>query len=88
MSENKPKPRVGRLDSIGAVITEMGKVYRAARRSNLDTIDGARLMAMLTQIRSALELGELEQRLAALEEQNHAPYVTSAHRAFGKAAPH
>ena len=67
MSEGKRKPRIGRLDSVGGVITEMSRVYRLAARDELDDKKAARFVGMLAEIRRALELGEFEDRLKALE---------------------
>ena len=55
MSERKRKVRVGKLDTIGGVVTEMGKIYRQARRGNLETLDAVRLARVLCEIRRALE---------------------------------
>ena len=80
MTEKSSKPKVAALTSIGAICTEMGKVYKSCRHGNLDTIDAARLVAMLTQIRQAVEVGSFEQRLAALEQED-APAFGRARRA-------
>ena len=69
MLEGKRKPRIGRLDNVGGVITEMSRVYRLAARDELDDKKAARLVGMLAEIRRALELGEMERRIAALEER-------------------
>ena len=66
MSE-KAKVRIGRLDTIGGVVTELGRVYREARRGELDVGDATRLAYILREIRCALELSEFEKRLEALE---------------------
>lgn len=67
MTERKRKPRVAPLTDIGGVLTEMGKVYREARRGDLPIEKGSRLMHMLAVMRSTLELASLEVRIAALE---------------------
>ncbi len=64
---NKTKTRIGRLNTVGGVVGEMARVYRQARRGELDTVDGSRLVNMLREIRVALEMSELERRLEALE---------------------
>ena len=64
--------RVGGLDTIGKVCTELGRLYRAARRSDLATGDAARLSAILTALRQGLEVGALEDRLKRLEEETDA----------------
>ena len=65
---SKAQIRIGRrLNTIGGCISEMARVYRHCRRGELDTLDGTRLVNMLREIRVALEMGELERRLEALE---------------------
>lgn len=63
----KPKARIGRIDSVGGVVKELGRVYRQARRGEIDVGDGTRLAMILREIRCALEIGELERRLQILE---------------------
>lgn len=67
MTDDAKKVRIGRLDTIGGVITEMGRVYRQARRKELDTLDANRLVGILAQIRTTMELSEIEERMRALE---------------------
>ena len=66
MSE-KAKIRIGRLDTVGGVVTELGRVYRAARRGKLDVGDATRLSMILREIRCALEVSEFERRIQELE---------------------
>ena len=66
---SKASKRVGRLRSVGDVLTEMGRVYREARRKQLSTVDASRLMMMLREIRQVMETENLEQRIEKLEEQ-------------------
>ena len=66
MSE-KAKIRIGRLNTVGGVVTELGRIYREARRGELDVGDATRLAYILREIRCALELSEFEKRLEALE---------------------
>ncbi len=63
----KTKPRIGRLNTVGGVVTELGRIYREARRGELDVGDATRLAYILREIRCALELSEFEKRLEALE---------------------
>ena len=65
----KPKIRIGRLDTVGGVVTELGRIYRAARRGELDVGDASRLATILREIRSALEASDIERRIGALEAQ-------------------
>ena len=66
MSE-KAKIRVGRLDTVGGVVTELGRIYRQARRGELDVGDATRLAMVLREIRSALEASDIERRIEELE---------------------
>jgi hypothetical protein len=67
--EEKPGPpvRVGHLRTIGAVASELGRLYRAVRRGQVSTIDGYRCAAILNVLRQTIESGEVEQRLEQLE---------------------
>jgi len=62
-------PRVGRLDTVSSVVTELGRLYRAARRGDVPIGDAAKLTYILTAIRAALETSSLEKRLDVLEEE-------------------
>lgn len=64
------KVRIGPLQTAGNVATELGRVYRQMRRNELDKQDGERLARVLTMLRQALEVGEIEQRLADLEARS------------------
>ncbi len=66
MSE-QAKPRIGRLDTVGGVVTELGRIYRQARKGELDVGDATRLAMILREIRSALEAGDIERRIQELE---------------------
>ena len=61
------KVRIGPLDTVGGVVAELGKIYRQARQSELDVEDAKRLTYILREIRCALEAGDIERRLDALE---------------------
>ncbi len=54
--------RIGRLDTVGGVVTELGRIYRLARRSELDMAEAKGLTYVLREIRCAhcgQPLGEL-----------------------------
>ncbi len=51
----KAKIRISRLDSVGGLINEMGRVYRQARRGDLDTCEASRLVFILRSMRQAIE---------------------------------
>ena len=63
----KAKVRIGPLDTVGGVVTELGRVYREARRGDLDIGEATRLAYILREIRCALEAGDIERRIEALE---------------------
>ncbi len=67
MAERKRKPRIGPLSTLGGLVDEMTKVYRQARRSEIRVERASKLVYMLSQMRSALEVAQLEARVAALE---------------------
>lgn len=69
---NPPTPkiraqRVGRLHTVGHIVSEMGKLYRQARCGEINSADASRLASILALMRQGLEASELERRLAALE---------------------
>jgi len=68
----KEKVRIGPLNTVGGVVTELGRIYRLARRSELDMADAKALTYVLREIRCALEAGDIERRLEALEASNPA----------------
>lgn len=68
MTDNA-KVRIGRLDTIGGVVTEMARVYREMRRGQTDGQQGERLIRSLTAIRQGLEVSDIETRLEALEQK-------------------
>jgi hypothetical protein len=47
----------------------MARIYREMEAHKRDSQEGSRLVYVLTQIAKALELTEIERRLAALEER-------------------
>ncbi len=63
----KAKIRIGPLNSVGGVVSELGKIYREARRGQLDVGDATRLAMVLREIRQALEVSEFEARLLVVE---------------------
>lgn len=80
----KRAQRVGRLHTVGHICSEMGKLYRQARRGEINTADASRLASILALMRQGLEASELEKRLAALESgdeiqpASHKPKPVSA----------
>lgn len=64
--------RVGRLDSLPAIRTEMSRVYRAARRvvgPNPSPSDATKLGWLLNALASSLVNSELAARVAELEQR-------------------
>ncbi len=67
MTKETRKVRIGPLDTVGHVVTELGRVYRLARRGELEMDEAKSLTYMLREIRCALEAGDVERRLEELE---------------------
>ena len=63
----KAEIRIGPLITVGSVVTELGRIYRQARRGQLDVGDATKLAFILREIRCALEAADIEKRLEALE---------------------
>ena len=63
----KRAQRVGRLHTVGHIVSEMSELYRQARRDEINSADASRLASILALMRQGLEASELERRLAALE---------------------
>ena len=63
----KAEIRIGQLASIGGVVSELAKVYREARRGELEVGDATRLAMILREIRCALESSDVERRITELE---------------------
>ena len=66
MSE-KPKMRIGPLNSVGGVVTELGRIYRLARKGEMEIGEFKGLVYGLREIRCALESSDIERRIEALE---------------------
>ena len=65
-----PEPaRRFRLRTVGGVLTELSRVYRAGWSGALTWQDAASAARILREIRNAIEGGELERRIEALEAQ-------------------
>ncbi len=67
--ENHKKPkRIGPLSDVAGVTRELRKLYREARRGEIDTIDLSRFVAAMREIRGSLAVETFEARITALEE--------------------
>ena len=63
----KAKVRIGRLTSVGRVGIEIGRLYRLARRGEIETLEAFRLAQVLLGLKACLESSEFERRVAELE---------------------
>ena len=61
--------RTGPLRTVGDVLREAARLYRHARRGELQTSDAARLAQLLREIRTCIESGDVEARLHKLEQK-------------------
>ena len=59
-------PRID-LKTIDDVRVEMARGYRDMRANRIDTADGTKLAYVLAQLGKLIEVGEIEQRVEALE---------------------
>ena len=66
-SKENPK-RIGPLTDVKSVQRELRRVYRAARRGEVETLDLSRFVAALREMRTGVVVESLEERLTALEE--------------------
>jgi len=60
-------PRIGRLTTVMEVAAELGRLYKHARKKELDVSEGAKLANILKVLKECLEASQLEQRLVAME---------------------
>ncbi len=60
--------RIGPLDDVKSVRRELGKLYREARRGDMDTQDLTRFVTALRELKGCLISETFEDRIAALEE--------------------
>ena len=63
----KAKIRIGHLDSVGGVVTELARVYRQARRGQMEMSEAKGLTYVLRELRCGLETEQFAERLDALE---------------------
>jgi hypothetical protein len=61
------KNSVGPLKTIGQVVRELARVYRAAKREDMESIHANRLANILNMMRAAMEAEALEKRVDAIE---------------------
>ncbi len=65
-----PTPQLN-LATIEDCRRDMARVYREASTGMTDTANSSRLVYMLISIAKMIEIGQLEQRLTALEENSN-----------------
>jgi hypothetical protein len=64
----KRKFRIGRLNNLDGVTRELARVYRHARRSEIDSSTAYRLSAVLGTMAKTMETSALEKRLNDIEQ--------------------
>jgi hypothetical protein len=67
MTQHVEPARRFRLRTVGGVLTELSRVYRAGWSGTMTWQDAASAARILREIRNAIEGGELEQRIVRLE---------------------
>ena len=65
---NRRKPTIGPLDSLQRVRRELGRVYKLARRGELETDQLRAFTHCLKVMAELIEAGDLEKRLDAVEQ--------------------
>lgn len=68
-AKRPPPVRTGGLSTVGGVLTELCRVYRAARRGEMATDEATKLAHVLREIRGCIEGAESDARLRTLEER-------------------
>jgi hypothetical protein len=72
-------PRVGHLDSLSGILSEMGAVYREMRTGRTTISDGAKLIYSLRCMRDVIETVVLERIESRLEQlDGMSPHVHTA----------
>jgi hypothetical protein len=94
MADQRKRWRIGRLDTVGSVMTENGKVYKELRRGRIEPSLASRLSQILINQRVIIETAEAEKRIAELEPaletalQGRPLQAHPARRQNGKAPDH
>ena len=68
ITTHKRGPSIGRLNSVAKIAIEVGRIYRHARRKQIDSIEAYRLASVLAVMAKCLEQSQIEQRLDDLEK--------------------
>lgn len=69
-AQSPPAPRRICLRDIDAVRREMARLYRDARRGQLEITAAAKLTYILGELRRTFELSVIERRISALEDEH------------------
>jgi hypothetical protein len=62
------KFKIGRLTNQDQIVKELGRVYRHARRGEIDSSKAYRLSTILGTMAKTMETSELEKRLDGIEQ--------------------
>ncbi len=68
--------RIGNLRTVGAIAVEVARLYRKARRKEIDVGFAKTLVSILMDLRTCVEAGEFEKRIAQIEELVVKAYAT------------
>lgn len=68
MSDNKPCPRFGRLDTMAGIRGELAKLYKQARRGDVEVGDATKFAFILRTLAEMVASERLEGRIGDLEE--------------------
>lgn len=63
------KVRIGKLNTLGLVTTELGNLYRQAKRREIESLDASRLAGILGEMRQCMQLSLIEEKMRDLEER-------------------
>jgi hypothetical protein len=64
----KRRTRIGRLSTVTMVGCEIARIYKQARRGELDSMEAYRYANVLTALAKCLETSAFEERLTAMEQ--------------------
>lgn len=63
------KKRVGSLKTVGQIITESARLYREARRGEIQASDASKLASILVGMRQAVEITEIKGEIDTLRRE-------------------
>ena len=64
----RPK-RIAKVSTVNGCVIELARIYRAARRGEMDLVEAKSFAWILKTLSSMISDSELEKRLAVLEDQ-------------------